>query len=85
MPPPRDDDDGGDEDGRRRFLGSLGGAAVALLGSSTGWFRAPRIAGAYTPDPDPLQESLYFISRVQEATVQQERFIRKLGGTAPLR
>jgi len=40
---------------------------------------------AYTPDPDPLQESLYFISRVQEATVQQERFIRKLGGTKELR
>ena len=30
---------------------------------------------AYTPDPDKLQESLYFISRVQEATVQQERYI----------
>ena len=34
-------------------------------------------AGAYTPDPDPLQESLYFVSRVQEATVQQERFVAK--------
>jgi hypothetical protein len=30
---------------------------------------------AYTPDPDKLQESLYLISRVQEATVQQERFV----------
>lgn len=32
---------------------------------------------AYTPDSDPLRESLYLISRVQEATVQQERFINK--------
>lgn len=34
-------------------------------------------ANAYTPDPDKLQESLYLISRVQEATVQQERFVNK--------
>lgn len=32
---------------------------------------------AYTPDANPLRESLYYISRVQEATVQQERFINK--------
>ena len=32
---------------------------------------------AYTPDPDPLKESLYLMSRVQEATVQQERFVNK--------
>jgi len=32
---------------------------------------------AYTPDPDPLRESLYLMSRVQEATVQQERFVNK--------
>lgn len=32
---------------------------------------------AYEPDSDPLRESLYLISRVQEATVQQERFVRK--------
>ena len=32
---------------------------------------------AYTPDTNPLRESLYYISRVQEATVQQERFITK--------
>ena len=30
---------------------------------------------AYTPDIDPLRESLYLMSRVQEATVQQERYI----------
>jgi len=34
-----------------------------------------RPAMAYTPDPDPLKESLYLMSRVQEATVQQERFV----------
>lgn len=32
---------------------------------------------AYTPDADKLRESLYLISRVQEATVQQERFVNK--------
>ena len=32
---------------------------------------------AYTPDSDPLRESLYLMSRVQEATVQQERFVNK--------
>ena len=30
---------------------------------------------AYTPDTDPLRESLYLMSRVQEATAQQERFV----------
>ena len=37
----------------------------------------PRLAFCYTPDPDPLQESLYLISRVQEATVLQERYINR--------
>lgn len=32
-------------------------------------------ANAYTPDSDQLRESLYLISRVQEATVQQERLV----------
>lgn len=32
---------------------------------------------AYTPDSDPLRESLYLMSRVQEATVQQERFVNR--------
>uniref|UniRef100_A0A6V2P4A0 Uncharacterized protein n=1 Tax=Ditylum brightwellii TaxID=49249 RepID=A0A6V2P4A0_9STRA len=40
-------------------------------------FLLPQASTAYTPDPDPLRESLYFVSRVQEATVQQERFINK--------
>lgn len=91
MPPrlaTRESDDD-DEAGRRRFLVTAGGFAVS---SASGWsslllplFLRPDPAGAYTPDPDPLQESLYFISRVQEATVQQERFIRRLGGTGALR
>lgn len=34
------------------------------------------VVNAYTPDSDRLRESLYFISRVQEATVQQERLVR---------
>lgn len=38
---------------------------VAVADSRPGW--------AYTPDADPLRESLYLISRAQEATVQQER------------
>lgn len=37
----------------------------------------PTVVLAYEADPDPLRESLYFVSRVQEATVQQERFVRK--------
>jgi hypothetical protein len=37
----------------------------------------PPPAFAYEPDPDPLRESLYLLSRIQEATVQQERFVRK--------
>lgn len=38
-------------------------------------FSAP--AWAYTPDPDPLRESLYLVCRVQEATCLQERYIEK--------
>lgn len=32
---------------------------------------------AYTPNIDPLRESLYLMSWVQEATVQQERYINR--------
>jgi hypothetical protein len=42
-------------------------------------------AYAYTPDTDPLRESLYFISRVQEATVQQERFVARSNDQQELR
>ena len=34
-------------------------------------------ANAYTPDSDPLRESLYLICRIQEATCLQERYIEK--------
>ena len=37
----------------------------------------PKSCFGYEPDSDPLRESLYLMSRVQEATVQQERFVRK--------
>merc|ERR1719253_1286964 len=52
---------------RRAVLRRLSGAAAAPL---------VRPAAAYVPDPDPLREALYLVSRVQEATVQQERFVR---------
>ena len=42
-------------------------------------------SNAYTADTDPLRESLYFISRVQEATVQQERFVRKASNQQDLK
>lgn len=38
---------------------------------------SPPAAFGYTPDSDKLRESLYLISRVQEATVQQQRLISK--------
>jgi hypothetical protein len=40
-------------------------------------FFTPSVAHAYTPDSDPLRESLYLMSRVQEATCLQERYIEK--------
>lgn len=48
-----------------------------LSSSSVAWFSFAETGSAYTPDPDPLQESLYLISRVQEATVLQERYISR--------
>jgi hypothetical protein len=54
---------------RRKFLQSL------LVATTT--ISATQSALAYTPDPDPLRESLYLMSRVQEATVQQERFVNR--------
>jgi hypothetical protein len=49
----------------------LGGISFVIAASDS---RLPAIA--YTPDSDPLRESLYLISRAQEATVQQERFAK---------
>lgn len=60
---------------RRRILQGI----VVAVATSAAFPVFPSPSVAYTPDPDKLQESLYFISRVQEATVQQERFINKLG------
>ena len=54
---------------RRQAIGS-----ISLLAAG---YALPQKTFAYTPDSDPLRESLYLISRVQEATVQQERFVRK--------
>lgn len=49
----------------------LGGISFVIAASAS-----PLPAIAYTPDSDPLRESLYLISRAQEATVQQERFAK---------
>ena len=59
---------------RREFFRvvSASAATITLTQSSS---IQPAIA--YTPDPDPLRESLYLMSRVQEATVQQERFVNR--------
>lgn len=67
---------------RRDLLKTVLVVPVVSLGLE---YASPLPSNAYTPDPDKLQESLYFISRVQEATVQQERFMNKLGGTTELR
>jgi hypothetical protein len=37
----------------------------------------PTLVNAYEPDPEPLKESLYMLSRIQEATCLQERYINK--------
>jgi hypothetical protein len=50
---------------------------VSLPFFLTGAAIIPRPCHAYTPDPDPLRESLYLVSRVQEATCLQERYIDK--------
>jgi hypothetical protein len=45
-----------------------------LFSMVSGFAVSSKPAVAYTPDSDKLRESLYLMSRVQEATVQQERF-----------
>jgi hypothetical protein len=49
--------------------------SFAMLSSSLLIVGKSRPAQAYTPDPDPLKESLYLLCRVQEATLLQERYI----------
>jgi hypothetical protein len=56
----------GKSDRRRALLFSMVSGLAAVSSSES--------AVAYTPDSDKLRESLYLMSRVQEATVQQERF-----------
>ncbi|KAL7489746.1 hypothetical protein ACHAW6_015466 [Cyclotella cf. meneghiniana] len=60
---------------RRKFFHDV------LIATSTitlaQWPCTSQPSAAYTPDPDPLRESLYLVSRVQEATVQQERFVNR--------
>mmetsp|Transcript_19510 Transcript_19510/g.30114 ORF Transcript_19510/g.30114 Transcript_19510/m.30114 type:complete len:310 (+) Transcript_19510:60-989(+) len=59
---------------RRRLLRSVLTTTGLVITTTSSLTLQP--CEAYTPDSDPLRESLYFISRVQEATVQQERFVR---------
>ena len=58
----------------KQILTSTSTSAVAFLTSTT---INSQPSNAYTPDQNPLRESLYLISRVQEATVQQERFVNR--------
>mmetsp|Transcript_5041 Transcript_5041/g.6516 ORF Transcript_5041/g.6516 Transcript_5041/m.6516 type:complete len:243 (-) Transcript_5041:118-846(-) len=57
---------------RKTFMKSI---TVALATTTIATTTLPSFA--YDPDPDQLRESLYFMSRVQEATVQQERLINR--------
>jgi len=59
---------------RRRAIQTV---CTTFLAASLSFASLPKAANAYEPDVDPLRESLYLICRVQEATVQQERFVRK--------
>jgi len=52
--------------------------SVAVLSTPVVWVLGDGgPAKAYTPDSDSLRESLYLLSRVQEATCLQERYIQK--------
>mmetsp|Transcript_21638 Transcript_21638/g.52253 ORF Transcript_21638/g.52253 Transcript_21638/m.52253 type:complete len:284 (-) Transcript_21638:284-1135(-) len=62
-------------DGIRRIIQSTATLATAVV--QTQIISTIQPAAAYTPDADPLRESLYLMSRVQEATVQQERFVNR--------
>lgn len=60
---------------RRKVFGKAMTFAIANLAVTAASTLSPRVASAYTPDSDKLRESLYLVSRVQEATVQQQRFV----------
>lgn len=57
---------------RREALAS----SLAVIFAPCAFTIQPLAANAYEPDPDEARESLYFISRVQEATCLQERYIK---------
>lgn len=57
----------------KQILTTIPATSILLINNNI----SIRPAIAYIPDTNPLRESLYYISRVQEATVQQERFITK--------
>lgn len=59
---------------RREFFDDVSAAVLTITLTQSS---AIQPAIAYTPDSDPLRESLYLMSRVQEATVQQERFVNR--------
>jgi hypothetical protein len=65
---------------RRDALWRLGKSISMTVGLGTSMSTVMAVvhvpsALAYTPDADSLRESLYLMSRVQEATVQQERLV----------
>ena len=63
---------------RRSILqGSFWGTIIPVSTCGLLSILSPLPSHAYTPDPDPLKESLYLICRVQEATCLQERYINK--------
>ena len=65
---------------RRGTLRSWAAAATAAATSPL-----PRPALAYDPDPDRLRESLYLLSRAQEATVQIQRIVKRSSDQEELR
>ena len=71
---------------RRNVLTATTYRMGSLLFSAAAAAAAPTPVGAYTPDPDPLRESLYLVSRVQEATCLQERYMdRKIPPIAKMK
>jgi hypothetical protein len=74
----------GTDGGRRGFLAAVAGASLASGAGQSAWGFSPSdlgMAEAQTKvtkramSKDELQQALYLISRVQEATVQQERLV----------
>jgi len=71
---------------RRNVLTATYRIGSLLFSAAAAAAAAPSPVGAYTPDPDPLRESLYLVSRVQEATCLQERYMdRKIPPIAKMK